>query len=110
LYAYLFAGTCWITHKINALQLLVDKYGIYLQHLQNMSEDMSFKAADRQKFKGWLKKWQQARIPLLACFFIEILSPAKVLSLAFQDEDIDTVSSLSQLETAKKQFIHIEKK
>jgi hypothetical protein len=44
LYAYLFAGTHWITHKINALQLLVDKYGFYLQHLQNMSEDMSFKA------------------------------------------------------------------
>ena len=110
LYVYLFAGTRWITHKINALQLLVDKYGIYLQHLQNMSEDMSFKAADCQKFKGWLNKWQQARIPLLACLFIEILSPAKVLSLAFQDEDIDTVSSLSRLETAKKQFIRIEKK
>ena len=110
LYAYLFAGTRWITHKINTLQLLVDKYGIYLQHLQNMSEDMSFKAADHQKFKGWLKKWQQARIPLLACLFIEILSPAKVLSLAFQDEDMDTVSSLSRLETAKKQFMHIEKK
>ena len=61
-------------------------------------------------FKGWLKKWQQARIPLLACLFIEILSPAKVLSLAFQDEDMDTVSSLSRLETAKKQFMHIEKK
>lgn len=33
-----------------------------------------------------------------------------MLSLAFQDEDIDTVSSLSRLETAKKQFIRIEKK
>ncbi|CAB4031533.1 zinc finger 862-like [Paramuricea clavata] len=75
-----------------------------------MSEDMSFKAADCEKFKGWLKKWQQARIPLLACLFIEILSPGKVLSLAFQDEDIDTVSSLLRLETAKKQFMRIEKK
>ncbi|XP_028409251.1 uncharacterized protein LOC114531839 [Dendronephthya gigantea] len=81
-----------------------------MQHLQNMSEDTSFKAADRQKFKGWLNKWQYARIPLLACLFIEILSPAKVLSLAFQDEDIDTVASLSRLEKAKKQFIRIKKK
>lgn len=52
------------------LQLVVDKYGIYLQHLENMTEDASFKAADRQKFKGWLQRWKQARIPLLACLFI----------------------------------------
>ena len=76
------SGTRWITHKLNALQLMLDKFGIYLQHLQSMSEDKSFKSADRQKFKGWLRKWQQARIPLLACLFLEILSPAKMLSLA----------------------------
>ena len=75
-----------------------------------MSEDKSFKSADRQKFKGWLRKWQQARIPLLACLFIEILSPAKMLSLAFQDNEIDTVSSIQRLETAKKQLERLEKK
>ena len=49
------SGTRWITHKLNALQLMLDKFGIYLQHLQSMSEDKSFKSADRQKFKGWLR-------------------------------------------------------
>ena len=53
-------------------------------------------------------KWQQARIPLLACLFVEILSPAKVFSLAFQDNDIDTVSSIQRLETAKKQLARVE--
>lgn len=33
------SGTRWITHKLNALQLMLDKFGIYLQHLQSMSED-----------------------------------------------------------------------
>lgn len=96
------SDTRWITHKLNALQLMLDKFGIYLQHLQSMSEDKSFKSADRQKFKGWLRKWQQARIPLLACLFLEILSPAKMLSLAFQENDINPVSTIQHLETAKK--------
>lgn len=69
-----------------------------------MSEDNSFKAVDRQKFKGWLKKWMNARIPLHIALFIEILSPAKALSLAFQSEDIDIVSSISKIEAAKKQL------
>lgn len=104
------SGTRWITHKLNALQLMLDKFGIYLQHLQSMSEDKSFKSADRQKFKGWLRKWQQARIPLLACLFLEILSPAKMLSLAFQENDINPVSTIQHLETAKKQLDRLEGK
>ena len=43
------SGTRWITHKISALQFVVDKFGIYIQHLQNMSEDPSFKAMDRSE-------------------------------------------------------------
>lgn len=104
------SGTRWITHKLNALQLMLDKFGIYLQHLQSMSEDKSFKSADRQKFKGWLRKWQQARIPLLACLFLDILSPAKMLSLAFQENDINPVSTIQRLETAKKQLDRLEGK
>ena len=103
-------GTRWITHKLTALQLLVDKFGLYLQHLQTMSEDKSFKAADRQKFKGWLRKWQQARIPLTACLFIELLSPAKALSLAFQDDEIDIVATVGRIATAKKQLERLERK
>lgn len=75
-----------------------------------MAEDKSFKAADRQKFKSWLQKWQHARIPLLSCLFIEVLSPAKALSLAFQEEDIDIVSSISRIEMAKKQLDRLERK
>lgn len=90
--------------------MVVDKYSIYIKHLQNMAEDSSFKPSDRQKFKGWLRKWQNARIPLLCCLFVEILSPAKFLSLAFQDEKIDIVSSVSRVENAYSQLKRIEKK
>ena len=68
------------------------------------------RSADRQKFKGWLRKWQQARIPLLACLFLEILSPVKMLSLAFQENDINLVSTIQRLEMAKKQLDRLEGK
>ena len=75
-----------------------------------MCEDKAFKPADRQKFKGWLKKWQQARIPLLSALLIELLAPAKILSLAFQDEEIDIVSSITRIDKAKKQLERLEKR
>jgi hypothetical protein len=80
--------------------------------LQTVShtEDKSFEGVDRQQFKGWLKKWQQAQIPLLSCLFIEILSPAKVLSLAFQDEEIDIVKSILRIKVAKQQLDRLERK
>ena len=104
------SGTRWITRKLSALQLLVDEYGVYLQHLQTMSQDRSFKAADRMKFQGWLKRSQQARIAILACLFIELLSPAKALSLAFQGEEIDIVSSVDHIQTAKEQLKRLERR
>ena len=55
-----------------------------------MAEDKSYQSPDRAKFKGWLKKCA-ARIPLLVLFYIEILTPAKILSKCFQTEVIDVV-------------------
>lgn len=81
------AGTRWIAHKVAAFDVILDKYGIYLQHMENMSEDNSFPADDRAKCKGWLKKWSEARIPLLIALSIEVLAPAKCLSKSFQAED-----------------------
>ena len=39
----------------------------------------------------------------MACLFIEILSPAKVLSLVFQKDDTDIVSVVAAFEKTKKQ-------
>ena len=77
-------GTRWIAHKYHALEVIMDKYGIYMQHLENMTEDESFPAKERTKFKGWHKKWTMGRIPILACVAIELFAPAKILSKSFQ--------------------------
>ena len=35
------AGTRWIEHKLNAMMRLVEKFGVYTQHLQNVITDTS---------------------------------------------------------------------
>ena len=40
-------GSRWITHKRKALQLVIDRYGAYLHHLNSLIEDRTVKAEDR---------------------------------------------------------------
>ena len=87
--------------------MIVDKYGIYIAHLENLAEDKSYPNKERQKFKGWLQKWSYARIPMLSAMFLEILAPAKLLSKDFQNEQIDIVMTVGLLQRSKKQFDRI---
>ena len=102
------SGTWWIAHKTRALDLIIDKYGLLMQHLENLSEDKSYPAKERKTFKGWYNKWTKARIPLLACVSVEVLAPAGILSKAFQSEDIDVVTTDSLLSQCKLQLQRIE--
>ena len=81
---------------------------IYMQHLEHMCEDKTFSSEDRSKFKGWIRKWTDARLPLLVALFIEVLSPAKLLSKCFQDDSIDVVGSVASIKRIKEQLQRIE--
>ena len=35
------SGTRWIAHKESAMKRIVDKYGVYVQHLEHVSSDTS---------------------------------------------------------------------
>ena len=72
-----------------------------MQHLENLSEDKSYPPKERQTFKGWYNKWTKARIPLLACVSVKVLAPAGILSKAFQNKDIDVVTTDSLLSQCK---------
>ena len=39
-------GSRWITHKRNALQRFIDRYGAYLNHLITLSEDETIRSDD----------------------------------------------------------------
>ena len=49
------SGTRWISHKLGAMKTVLDKLGLYIQHLENLTEDKSLKAKDRSKMKVTLE-------------------------------------------------------
>ena len=51
LLTFLTSGTRWIAHKIGALEVIIDKYRIYMQHLAKLAEDNSYPAKERNKFR-----------------------------------------------------------
>lgn len=76
----------------------------------SVDSEKAFKSTDRQKFKSWLKKWQQPRIPMRSALLIELMAPTKILSLAFQDKQIDIVFSVTRIGKAKEQLERLEKR
>ena len=59
-------GSRWISHKRQALQRIIDRYGAYISHLSALTVDSSVTSTDRARLKGYLLKWQQGKI-LIGC-------------------------------------------
>ena len=59
-------GTRWISHKKEALQQVLDHYGVYIHYLKTLYQDTSIKNDDRARLKGYLRQWQLPRI-LVGC-------------------------------------------
>ena len=104
------SGTRWIAHKTLALDIIIDKYSILMQHLESLSEDKSYQSKERATFKGWLIKWTEALISILACVSIEVLAPAKTLSKAFQSEGADVVQVESLLKGCETHLSRVQRK
>ena len=87
-------GSRWISHKRNALQRVISRYGAYLNHLSALIEDQTIKSTDRQKLKGYLLKWRDARILIGCAFYTDILQSPSFLSLSLQSDHLDIVHGL----------------
>jgi hypothetical protein len=55
-------GSRWISHKRQALQRIIERYGAYMSHLMTLIEDSSVSSADRARLRGFLVKWQQGKM------------------------------------------------
>ena len=105
------SGTRWIIHKLNALKVLVDKFGIFIQHLESCSSDTSVKADDRAKLKGYLKKWKSGKLFFFSCFFVDLLETAACLSAAFQETKFDDAVTVSlAMAKAKKHLLTLKER
>ena len=90
-------GSRWITYKRKALQRVVDRYGGYLSHLTTLVEDRSIKSTDKQRLKGYLLKWREARMIIGSALYTDALKPASLLSLTLQDDDINIAQGIKNI-------------
>jgi len=104
------SGTRWIIHKLNALKVLIDKFGIFIQHLESCSSDTSVKADDQAKLKGYLRKWKSGKLFIFSCFFVDPLETAACLSAAFQETKVDAMTVSLAMAKAKKHLLTLKER
>ena len=73
------SGTRWIAHVLRSMSGLIDKFGLYLQHFETISD--TTKKTDKATLEGKRKQLTDASILLRSALFIDLLEPAKKLIL-----------------------------
>ena len=56
-------GTWWIEHKVNAMKIVLKSYGVFLSHIESLSQTDS-NPAKQQELKGYLNKWKDDSYPI----------------------------------------------
>ena len=87
---------------LSAFKVVVNKFGLFIQHLETLSSNKTVKSSDQAKLKGYLRKWNTCKLIVYVCFFVDLLQPAAILSQAFQAEDIDAGTVSFAMSTVKK--------
>ena len=99
-------GTRWIDHKIRAMERVVNKYGLYCQHLQHAITDTK-ESKDSDTLQGKFNKLVDSKILLRSCFFIDVLAPAKIFS---QKSDISIIDIVECVDTTKRNYKNLLKR
>ena len=87
-------GTRFVAHKFAALERLVDRLGAYLSHLTVLSDDPKTKSVDRQRLKGYILKWRNAKMLIGSALFCDVLKPSSILCKILQEDDICVVRAI----------------
>lgn len=95
-------GSRWISHKRQALQRIIERYGAYISHLTTLVEDSSISNTDKTRLKGYLSKWQQGKLLIGCAFYVDALKAPSMLSKVLQAEKLDIVSGLQNIIKSKK--------
>ena len=103
-------GIRWISHKIAAMKMYLDKWGINIQHLEKLCQDQSTKTKERAKLKGYLTKWNDSKMLFFLTMCIDILEIASELSVSMQSDKTDTVNTIYFLSKTKDRLDLLKKK
>ena len=90
-------GTRWISHKLAAIRVAFDKYGLFISHIKEMSQDKSYASSARAKMTGYLRSWNRTAMIVKLGFYIDMLEPISKLSLALQSDEIDPVRAIEAM-------------
>ena len=87
-------GTRFITHKVAALNRIIDRIGAYLSHIIALTEDSSTTPADKPKLKGYVTKWRESKTLIGCAVFHDILKPT---TLHLQGDQLCTISAIEAI-------------
>ena len=89
-------GTRWIAHKVKAMEIVLNNYGVYIKHLESLAHTDS-QALKQVEIVGEATKWKNAKFPIHVAIYIDVLTPLKVLSLWFQKKIHDPVVAIRRI-------------
>ena len=90
-------GTRFVAHKVAALGRLIDRYGAYLAHLTALIEDPRVKSVDKEKLRGYVRKWRDTKMLLGCALFHDVLKPCAVLCKVLQEDEVCVVGAIESL-------------
>ena len=90
-------GTRWIDHKLRSMQIILDNFGVYMGHIESLSQTDS-QASKRAELKGYYQRWTNASVPIHTAIYLDVLSPLRRLSLVFQQDEHDPVKVVRRIE------------
>ena len=91
------SSTRWIAHLLCSMSGLVYKFGLFLQHFENIIVNDS-KNTDKDTLEGKRRQLTDSKVLLPSAFFIDILDPAKIFSLASQKNGFNVITMVDRLD------------
>ena len=92
-------GTRFVAHKVAALGCLIDRYGAYLAHLTALIEDPHVKSVDREKLRGYVRKWRDSKM---------LLKPCAILCKVLQEDEVCVVGAIESLLKTKRNLDNLK--
>ena len=91
------------------MRKLIDKFGLYTHHLQNVIADTS-KQLDRATLQGKFNKLIESKVILCAAFLLDVLTEAKIFSLYTQKSDSNLIEIVGAAQSTKCHYVKLQKK
>ena len=90
-------GNRWLDFKYTAMKNAFEHFGIYLSHIEDLSNNDS-QPKKWAELKGFLAKWEQATVPIHLAIYLDVLAPLRCLSLSLQSELHDPVKQIKRVQ------------